>query len=56
MTNLAIALAAYQHKMDLEGRKLDKEIGIHQSTLTRLKQGKLPDAEGFAKIIAWMVK
>lgn len=56
MTNLAKMLSAYQGKYDIAGKDLAKEIGIAASTLTRIKQGKMPDADGFAKIIMWMTK
>lgn len=56
MTNLAKMIAAYQQKHDVPGRDLAKEIGIAASTITRIKQGKMPDADGFAKIILWMTK
>ena len=56
MTNLAKIIAAYQQKHDVHGRELAKEIGIAASTLTRIKQGKMPDADGFAKVILWMTK
>jgi len=56
MTNLSKIIAAYQQKHDVQGRELAKEIGIAASTLTRIKQGKMPDADGFAKIILWMTK
>lgn len=56
MTHLGAALLAYQQKNDVEGKKLAREIGIAESTLSRVKGGAMPDAEGFAKIIAWLVK
>lgn len=56
MTNLGLALTAYQQKHDLENRTMAKQMGINPSTLSRLKQGTLPDAEGLAKIILWMTK
>lgn len=56
MTNLGLALAAYQQKHDLENRAMAKQIGVNASTLSRLKQGTLPDAEGLAKIVLWMTK
>jgi DNA-binding Xre family transcriptional regulator len=55
VTHLGCALAAYQQKFDVEGKFLARQIGINESTLTRIKQGKMPDAEGLAKIIAWLV-
>jgi len=47
-------LTAYQQKFDVESKGLAKRIGISESTLCRIKQGKMPDAEGLALIIAWM--
>jgi DNA-binding Xre family transcriptional regulator len=54
MTHLAQMLIAYQQKHDLEGKNLAREIGIQESSLTRIKQGKMPDAAGVVKIIAWL--
>lgn len=56
MTNLSTVLAAYQQKCDLQGRDVAKAIGIHQSTLTRIKQGKMPDADGLVKIMIWLLR
>lgn len=56
MTHLGAALVAYSQKNDVEGKALAREIGINESTLSRVKAGKMPDAEGLAKIIAWLVK
>lgn len=56
MTHLGRAIAAYQQKFDVEGKSLAQEIGIHESTLCRIKNGKMPDADGLAKIIAWLVR
>ena len=56
MAPLGMMLCAYQQKFDVESKLLAKRIGISESTLCRVKQGKTPDAEGLALIIAWMVK
>lgn len=56
MTNLARSLAAYQQKYDVQGNDLAKKIGITESTLCRIKQGTMPDAEGLAKIVMWLIK
>lgn len=56
MTNLAKMLSAYQDKYDVAGKDLAKQIGIAASSLTRIKQGKMPDADGFARIILWMTR
>ena len=47
-------LIAYQQKYDVDGKFLAEKIGISESSLTRIKQGKSPDARGLAKIINWM--
>ncbi len=54
MTNLGKALAAYQQKFDVEGRALATRLGIAESTLTRIKQGRMPDAKAFARIVEWL--
>ena len=56
MTNLGLALAAYQQKYDVENGAMAKQIGLGASTLSRVKQGKMPDAEGMAKIMMWLTK
>jgi DNA-binding Xre family transcriptional regulator len=56
MTNLAKLFAAFQKIYDLSGKELAKEIGIAESTITRLRKGKMPDAAGLVKIMAWMTK
>jgi len=54
MTNLGMALAAFQQKHDVENREMAKQIGIPASTLSRVKGGTLPDALGMAKIMLWL--
>ena len=56
MTNLGLIILAFQQKHDVRNDVMAKQIGIGASTLSRVKQGTLPDAEGLAKIILWMVK
>ncbi len=56
MTNLGLALAAYQQKHDAENRAMAKEIGISASTLSRIKSGTMPDAAGFGKILLWLTQ
>ena len=55
MKNLGDVLIAYEQKYDVEARELAREIGICESTLSRIKQGKMPDAFGLAKIVSWLV-
>lgn len=33
-----------------------KEIGIGASTLSRIKNGTMPDARGLAKIVLWLTE
>lgn len=54
-TNLSRALWAYIQKYDTTSKAVAKEIGIGDSTLCRLKDGKLPDAVGLLKIMVWLV-
>lgn len=54
MTNLGLMLSAYIKFHDIEAKRLARDIGICESTLTRIKQGKMPDAEGFAKLMLWL--
>lgn len=56
MTNLGNALKAMQQKLDIENGTMAKEIGISSSTLSRIKDGKMPDAVGAAKIFLWLVQ
>lgn len=55
MTNLAKVLAAYQQKFDVEAKALASDMDISESTLCRIKQGKMPDALGITKILNWLV-
>jgi DNA-binding Xre family transcriptional regulator len=56
MTNLGNMITAFQQKHDVENREMARQIDIGASTLSRLKQGTLPDADGLAKIILWMTR
>ena len=49
-------ISAYQMKHDLEARELAAEIGISQSSLSRIKRGKSLSAHSLAKIILWMTE
>jgi len=54
-TNLGAALTAYMQKTDISGKELARRIGIGESTLTRIRQGLMPDADGLLKIMLWLV-
>jgi DNA-binding Xre family transcriptional regulator len=56
MTRLGQMITAYEQKHDVQSKQVAKEIGIGQSTLTRIKQGAATDAGNLVKIITWMMK
>lgn len=47
------ALDAHRQARRLTWRKVAKEAGISQSTLTRMSQGKRPDVETFGRLCRW---
>jgi len=54
MTNMARMFALYLNVYEIDQAKLAAQIGICPSTLTRIKSGKMPDAEGYARVMLWM--
>lgn len=56
MHHLAKMIAAYQQKHDVEAKTMAREIGINESSLCRIRQGKNPDAVGLVKIVVWLLK
>lgn len=49
-------LKFYRQKYDISLRKLAEDIGISESTLSRIENGKfLPDLRTFQKIFNWML-
>lgn len=56
MTHLGHCIAAYQKWHDFENKKMAGEIGIPESSLTRIKQGKMPDARGLARLMDWLLR
>ncbi len=47
------ALDAHRIGQGRTWRQVAKECGVSASTLTRMSQGKLPDAQGLAALAAW---
>ena len=47
------ALDAQRIGQGLTWRQVAKQCGVSASTLTRMSQGKLPDAQGLAALAAW---
>jgi hypothetical protein len=56
VTNLGLALVAYQQKYDIANEHMAKQIGIGGPTLSRIKGGAMPDGNGLAKILLWLSK
>jgi transcriptional regulator with XRE-family HTH domain len=50
---LAKAIEAARLEQGLSLRQLAGHLGITPSTLTRIRQGKRPDAEALAVLITW---
>jgi len=47
------ALDATRRSKDLNWREVADEAGVSASTLTRMAQGKRPDVDGLAALVAW---
>lgn len=47
------ALDATRQSKSLNWRQVAEEAGISASTLTRMAQGKRPDVDGLAALVAW---
>ena len=56
MTRLAKLLKFYTSFSDKEAKEIAAEIGINESTFTRVKQGKMPNAVNLVKIMNWMLQ
>lgn len=57
MTKLGIMLKAYCQKFDVTQESVAREIGLSASTMSRIvNEGKLPDADGIVKIMAWAIE
>ena len=47
------ALDAVRRARDLNWKQVAAESGVSASTLTRMAQGKRPDVDGLAALVAW---
>ena len=54
-TRLGECLRIYRVLHNQEQRTLATEIGMNASSLCRLEQGKLVDAQTLVKIMAWLL-
>lgn len=50
---LYAALDGVRHRRSLTWKQVAAESGVSASTLTRMAQGKRPDVDGLAALIAW---
>lgn len=53
-TALHLAVYTQQHAKRLTAHQVAEQCGISASTLTRLKQGKCPDADGLVSLLVWL--
>ena len=53
-SNLSRMLDLYFRVYEIEQNKLAREIGVSESTLSRTRSGKMPDAAGFSKLMLWL--
>lgn len=51
---LHLAIYARQYAEGLTARQVADQCGVSASTLTRLKQGKCPDADGLVTLLVWL--
>lgn len=54
VAELYAALDDQRESRGLSWRGLARELGVSPSTMTRLRQGYRPDADGFAAMVAWL--
>lgn len=55
-TPLGRMLRLYMAHEEITTRELCKQIGFkNKSTITRLSQGLMPDAEGLVRIMSWLI-
>lgn len=51
---LGTVIRKYRVNSELSLREVGKEIGIGAATLMRLEQGRDPDGQTLAKVLAWL--
>lgn len=51
---LHLALYARMHREKLSARQVAEQTGVSASTLTRIKQGQRPDADGLVTLLVWL--
>ena len=56
MTRLSKMLVAYEQKHDLPAQSVADQIGLNKSTYSRIKNGGIPDAQNFIRVMSWMLE
>ena len=51
---LHLAIYAQQHREGLTAAQVAARTGVGASTLTRIKQGRAPDAHGLVTLLVWL--
>jgi len=51
---LADAVETVRRHRGVTAKVIASEMGLSDSTLTRLKQGHKPDADGLVSVLAWL--
>jgi len=51
---LHLAIYARMHREKLSAREVAQQTGISASTLTRIKHGQRPDADGLVTLLVWL--
>ncbi|WP_346536966.1 helix-turn-helix transcriptional regulator [Micromonospora sp. DPT] len=52
--SLYVAIDRQRRKRRMQWREAAREAGVSPSTLTRIGQGKRPDADGLVRLLAWL--
>jgi transcriptional regulator with XRE-family HTH domain len=51
---LHLAIYARAHREGLNAKQVAEQTGVCESTLTRIKAGKAPDADGLVTLLVWL--
>lgn len=54
VAELHVAIYAQSHREGLSAQQVAQQLGLSESTLTRIKQGKRPDADALVTLLVWL--
>ena len=54
VAELHVAIYAQSHREGLSSKEVAEQLGVSESTLTRIKQGKRPDADALVTLLVWL--